>query len=364
MPLAILVHLVFEHLLFGDVVGHHAFCRALRGELGQIPVLAVLAHVVLFQNVDELGECRRHPDACLVLDAADTLVERLLDDEREIGALLFVARFAEIHEHRDEGRLSVGGEQGDDLILDGLDALGDLCLQTLFRNFRNCALIPDPELCKFLRDVCADLLTADVHKWREVRQGNTLSAVLIGGDLRNDLRRDIARCREGMRLFNERSGDDRSILQHVLEIDKVAVVHMLRKIVRIVEMDKPGIMCRDNIGRQEDTARQVLGDLARHIVALHGIDGGILVGILLLDFLIVAFDEREDLRIRRIGTPDERTRITVGDILSRDRKRLLVHDLIFDKILDLLDVDGAVEIARQPRHLVCDECDLLLRQAV
>ena len=42
----------------------------------------------------------------------------------------------------------------------------------------------------------------------------------------------------------------------------------------------------------------------------------------------------------------------------------MIHDLIFDKVLDLLNVDCAVEIARQPRHLVRDERNLLLRQAV
>ena len=60
-----------------------------------------------------------------------------------------------------------------------------------------------------------------------MRQRDGLAAILVRGDLRDDLRGDIAGRGEGMRLFDERAGDDRAVLQHVLEIDKVAVVHML-----------------------------------------------------------------------------------------------------------------------------------------
>ena len=35
---AVFVHLELQHLLFGDIVGHHALCSALCGQLGQIIV--------------------------------------------------------------------------------------------------------------------------------------------------------------------------------------------------------------------------------------------------------------------------------------------------------------------------------------
>ena len=48
--------------------------------------------------------------------------------------LLCGACLAQIHEHRDERRLTVGGHERDDLILDGLDAAADLVAQTVFND--------------------------------------------------------------------------------------------------------------------------------------------------------------------------------------------------------------------------------------
>ena len=40
-----------------------------------------------------------------------------------------------------------------------------------------------------------------------------------------------------MRLFNERSGNNRSVLQHIFQIYQVAVMHVLRKVIGVVEVD-------------------------------------------------------------------------------------------------------------------------------
>ena len=65
----------------------------------------------------------------LVLDALIPLEQRLLDDEGQVLLLLLVLGLAEVHEHRDEGSLSVGGQQRHHLILDGLHAAADLLPQ-------------------------------------------------------------------------------------------------------------------------------------------------------------------------------------------------------------------------------------------
>ena len=232
-------------------------------------------------------------------------------------------------------------QKRDHLILNGLNPLRDLRLQALLRDLGDLLFIGDAQLAQLVRNVRTDLLTADVHKGRKMRERNALPAVLVGGNLRNDLRGNVARRRERMRLLNERTRNDRAVLQHVLKIDQVAVVHVLRKIVGIMEMNEALVMRLHDVARQKNTAREILGDFPRHIVALHGVHRGILVGIFLLDFLVVALDEREDLRIRRVRLTNKRTRIAICDILARNRKRLLVHDLVFHEVLDLLHVDRA-----------------------
>ena len=49
-----------------------------------------------------------------------------------------------------------------------------------------------------------------------MRQRDGLAAVLVRGDLRDDLRRDVARGRERMWALDEGSRDDGAVLQHVL----------------------------------------------------------------------------------------------------------------------------------------------------
>ena len=65
-------------------------------------------------------------------------------------------------------------------------------------------------------------------------EGDGLAAVLAGGHLGDDLRRDVAGRRERMRLLDEGAGDDGTVLEHIVEVHEVAVVHVLRIVVRVM----------------------------------------------------------------------------------------------------------------------------------
>ena len=71
----------------------------------------------------------------------------------------------------------------------------------------------------------------------------TLSAVLVTCDLRNDLGRNVACRGKAVRLLDQCLADDRTVLEHILEIDQIAVMHMLRVVVRIMEMDDTLAVC-------------------------------------------------------------------------------------------------------------------------
>ena len=85
--------------------------------------------VVLLQHVDQLGEGGGDPHAVLILHALIPLEQHLLDDHGQILLLPLVLGLVQIHEHGDEGSLSVGGQQRHHLILDGLYAAADLLPQ-------------------------------------------------------------------------------------------------------------------------------------------------------------------------------------------------------------------------------------------
>ena len=122
-------------------------------------------------------------------------------------------------------------------------------------------------------------------------QGNTLSAILRAGDLRNGLCGDIAGRGKTLRFVDHRLADDRAVLQHVLQIDKTAIVHMLCKIVRIMEMDNTLFMGFHNICRQQKSFCNIFADFPRHIIPLYAVHRGILIGVFLFYFFVAALEQ-------------------------------------------------------------------------
>ena len=119
----------------------------------------------------------------------------------------------------------------------------------------------------------------------------------------------------------------------------------------------------DDLFREQHARRQVFGDLACHVVALDGDDLGILVGVLLLDFLVVALDQRQDLVVGGVGLALEVLQVAVDDVLAGDLEAVERHDLVLDHVLDFLDGDGMARGLALVLHVECRESDLALGQA-
>ncbi len=299
---------------------------------------SVLGHVVLVQHIDELRERGRDPHAGLVLDPLDPLFQNLLDHHGEVFFFSLSFRFVKVHIDRNERRLAVRGHQRHNLVLDRLYALLDLGAHAVLHHVRDLLFrhLNAVFLDRF-EHVLTDALTADLHERSQMGKRNALSAILAAGHLRHDLRRHVAGRAETVGLFDPRSRDHGSVLQHILKIHKVAVMHVLREVVRIVEMDDPILMRFHDLRRKKETLGNVLADLAGHIITLYGVHRGILIGIFLLDLFIIAFDQRQDLLIRGIALSDQGSFIPISNVCPRDFIRLMIHDVVFHQILDLLD---------------------------
>ena len=355
--------LEFAHLFFRDVIRNHPLGRAARGQLRQFPIGAVFRNIVLFEHIDELREGRSDPHALFVLDALNALAECFFDDDGKVFALLLRSGLAEIHEDGDERGLPVGGHERDNLILDGLDATADLVAQACLNDvgdgfFRGL----HTEGLDLLEHGAADLLPGNIDERSQMCQGNGLAAILVRGDLRDDLGCNVAGRGEAVRLFNQRAGNDCTVLEHVLQIDQIAVVHVLGEIIRVVEVDDALVVRVNNVLRQQHAGRQILRHLARHIVALDGVDGGVFVGVLLLDLLVVRLDQGQDLLVRRVGLAHKRAGIAVCNIVLGNLKCAVGHDLIFDQILNFLDGQRAVHGQAVVFHALGDAADLHRRQ--
>ena len=353
------VALQLQHFLGGDVVGHHAAGGTLGGQLGQVPVGGVLVDVVLLQHVDQLGEGGGDPHALLVLHALVALLQSLLDDEGQVLPLLLVLGLPQVHVHRDKGGLAVGGQQGQHLVLDGLDAPAHLVPQPGLHQLLD--LLPgglDAQGLHLLLHQPADLSPAHVHKGGQMGQGDGLAAVLVGGHLGDDLGGDVAGGGEAVGPLDESVGDDGAVLQHVLQVHQVAVVHVLGVVVGVVEVDDALPVGLHDVGGEQQPLAEVPGDLPGHVVPLGGVHHRVLVGVLLLGLLVAALDETEDLLVGGVALSNQRADIAVGDVVLGDLVGAVGHDLGLHQILNLLHGGGAVHLLAAELHRLRDTLDL------
>ena len=323
------VALQLPHLLLGDVVRHHAAGGAFGGQLCEIPVGGILGDVVLLQYVDQLGEGRGDPHAVLILHALIPLEQHLLDDHGQIFLFSLVFSLAQIHEHGDEGSLSIGGQQRYHLILNGLNTAADLLPQTGLHQLRDLfrtGVRADGGHFR-LHDL-TDLLTADLHKGGQMGQGDRLAAVLVRGHLRHDLGGDIAGSGEAVGPLDEGTGDDGAVLQHILQVHQITVVHVLGVIISVMEVDDALPVGLHDLLRQQDALRDVTAHLAGHVVPLGGIHHRVLVGVFLLGLLVAALDQGEDLLVSSVGAADQRAGVAVGHIVLGHLKGAVGHDLV------------------------------------
>ena len=135
-----------------------------------------------------------------------------------------LSSFVQVHKYRDERSLSIGGHQSDDLILNRLNTGADLFAKTTVNNlialiFRKAQM----QLFIFLIDLFADGFTADINKFGKMGQANALTTILAGSNLCDNLRGNITSGREPMRALNQSAGNHSPVLQHIIEVEQVAV---------------------------------------------------------------------------------------------------------------------------------------------
>ena len=161
-----------------------------------------------------------------------------------------------------------------------------------------------------------------------------------------------------MGLLDKGAGDHGAVLQHIIQIHQIAVVHMLGIVVGIVEVNDAGLMSRYNFRGQQNPAGDVLTDLTGHVVTLNRVDGGVLVGVLLLDFLVVALDQAEDPIVRGVGLPGQGTDVAVGNVFLGNLKGAMGHDGLLHQILNLLHGGAAAHFLAGNLHALGNTLDL------
>ena len=272
----------------------------------------------------------------------------------QIGVVL-----PQVEEQGDEGGLAVGGHQGVDLVLDGLDA--------------GLQLVPDPVIHQTVKggtvhlastlvgDVLAELLPAAAQVFAQVAHVHTLAAVLVGGHAGDDLSGDGAGHLEAFGTLNEFAVHHGAVVQHIANVDQAAVEDGLDEVVCVVEVDGPLVMGLGDILRQQDPPGQVPAHLSSDIIPLGGGDHGVLVGVLLSQFLIFVAEQGEDGLVGGVGLAHQGPVIAVDDVGLGQMELVLRHQALFHQVLDVLHQHPG---ALQPLNAVDDGVDAVLTEAV
>ena len=150
--------------------------------------------------------------------------------------------------------------------------------------------------------------------------------------------------------LNEGTGDDSTVLQHIIQIHQVAVVHMLGVIIAVVEVDDALPMGLNNLRGQQNALAEVAADLTGHVVPLGGVNNGVFIGILLLGLLVVALDEGENLVVGCVGLAYQGAGIAIGDVMLGHLKGTVGHDVMLHHVLDFLHSGGAADLLALELH--------------
>ena len=167
-----------------------------------------------------------------------------------------------------------------------------------------------------------------------------------------------------MWTLNKRTGNDRAVLKHIVKIDKIAVVHVLRKVIRVMEVNKTLIVSLHNILWQKLALNKIFGNLTGHIVTLYGNNSRILIGILLFNFFVVALYQRKDLIVCCIFLASLVLYVSVDNVLASHLKVIKGHQLILDKILDFFYRNGVSGFHTLVSHIKCSKTDLTVSKAL
>ena len=312
---------------------------------------------MLVQHVHQLGESGGDVDPLLVLDALQPLAQHLLYDH---GVLLQIGvAFLKVQEQGDEGGLAVGGHQGVDLVLDGLNAALQLVLQPVGHQSLDGGVVHLTGA--LIGDVLSELLLAAAQVLAQVAHIHGLPAVLVGGHTGDDLGGDGAGHLEALGALNELAVHHGAVVQHVPDVDEAAVEDGLDEIVRVVEVDGSLVVGLGDVLGQQDAPGQVPAHLAGDIVPLGGGDHGVLVGVLLSQLFVLVAEQGEDGLVGGVGLAHQGPVIAVDDIGLGQVELVARHQALLHQILDVLHQHtGAFQIL----DAVNDGVNAVLTEAV
>ena len=300
--------------------------------MGQVIVFTAFQAVVFIQHVNQFRESRRYVNALFVFNSLQALPDDLFDDHGVFFNIGIV--FPQIQEQRHKRRLTVGGHQGVDLILDSLDPGLQFFPQPFvhhgFQNFRVHIF------AQGLNGPFHKFIPAPAQVFAQMTHIHRLAAVLAGSYGSDDLGHHVAGNLEASGRFDHLPVHNGAVIQHVPDVDQAAVEDGLDKIIHIMEMKHPFFMGFGDLFRKDHPAGQVLGHFPGDQVALGRSHDGILVAVFFHNILVAVTDQRKDGFVGSIGLTHQGPAVTVNDIGLGQIELARFLKLALYNVLDIL----------------------------
>ncbi len=302
-------------------------------------------NIIFFQYVNQLWKCRCDENALFIFYTLNSLTQHFFNNNCQIISGLSFWNFIQVHKYSNKRRLAISGHKCDDLVLYHLNALDNFIADAhfcytvdgFFVRFLSQALV-------FSAYIPAEFFPADLYKGCQVRQGNALTAILRTCNLCNNLCGNITCGRKAVGLLDHCFADNSTVLQHILQIYQTAVMHVLRKIIGIMEMNNASLMRICDIMRQQKTGGDILADFTGHIVTLYAVYNGVLVRVFLLDFFIFKIQKAQDFFVCCIRLPQQSTFIPIGNVIFGNAESAMLHDFNFYPVLNRFHIHCTVHL--------------------
>ena len=171
-------------------------------------------------------------------------------------------------------------------------------------------------------------------------EGKRLTAVLVTGYLCHNLCGNVTGSEEAVWLLNHGFTDNSTVLEHIFQIQQVAVMLSLGKIIGVMKVDNSLFMSFYNIFRKKYTPGQVFADFSSHIISLGRVDHRVFVRILLLHFFVHMVNQSQNPVVSGIALAGKLALITVAHILLRNFIAAHLHNSGLYHILNIFHIDS------------------------
>ncbi len=164
----------------------------------------------------------------------------------------------------------------------------------------------------------------------------------MAGDLGDDLRGDGGGGGDRLRRFDLGVAHFKAVGQHAFQIDQHAVEHREeRRVVEIVVVNFAALVGQHHVARQQVLPGIVFGDDARQQVALGGDHFTVFVGVFVEQRAVGLLDQAANLLVQAAALLARHVAIVaVFDIGARQLFVRAGHQLVFNRRLDLVDIDA------------------------